>query len=77
MMLRTLTPQISKLDQTSSLKEKEGSQHQTGQSTSISERSTRIFKSFSCSETPTTNLTDLVKHLTETGLLNTITSGAT
>jgi hypothetical protein len=76
MMLLTRTHQISKLDQTSSLKEKDGSQHQTEQNTSTSERNTRIFKSFSCSETPTTNLTNLVKHLTETGLLNTDTNGA-
>jgi hypothetical protein len=76
MMLLTRTHQISKLDLTSSSKEKDGSQHQTGQSTSTSERSTRIFKSFSCSETPTTNFPELVKQLTESGLLNTDTNGA-
>ena len=76
MMLLTHTPQTSKSDQTSSSKEKADSLPVIVPNIFTLRNSTRIFKSFSCSETPTTNLAELVKQLTESGLLNMDTNGA-
>jgi hypothetical protein len=75
-MLRTRIHQIFKSDQTNSLKGKGGSLPVTVPNIFTLRANTRIFKSFSCSETPTTNFPELVKQLTENGLLDTDTSGA-
>lgn len=75
-MLLTHTPQTSKSDQTSSSKEKDDSLQVTVPNIFTLRNNTRLFKSSSCSETPTTNLAELVKQLTESGLLNTATNGA-
>jgi len=76
MMLRTRIHPIFKSDQTNSSKEKGDSLPVIVPNTYTSKHNTQIFRSFSCSETPTTNFPELVKQLMENGLLNMDTSGA-